>query len=211
MGVGKEMPAFVRFDREYPYGEKAEAFNAVAAEVARTGVGVLMVSVGVFTWGDRMNNDLVVQQGYIDEEKELSYDDMDKMFPKFRFFPPKGGKPVDYESAVAVEAFMKFLRNEAGIEFSLPGCVKVLDDIAKAALKAPADALEKSKAAIADMSELDKDKAAYYIKVLEKEIAGPGHIAKEKARLEGLVAGDTLPKKSKDAMTLKINVLLSFF
>jgi hypothetical protein len=211
MLVGKDMPAFVRFDREYPYGDKAEAFNGVAAEIARTGVGCLMVSVGVSTWGDRMNNDLLVQQGYIDAEKELSYDDMDKMFPKFRFFPPNGGKPIDYDSdKVVIEEIMKFLRTAAGIEFALPGCVKVLDEIAKTALKAPKAALEKIQTTLADLNEFEKEKAAYYIKALEKETTTSGHIEKEKARLEGLLGG-SLPQKNKDAMTLKINVLSSFF
>jgi hypothetical protein len=210
MLVGKQTPAFVRFDREYPYGDKAEAFNSVAAEIAKSRAGCLMVSIGVSTWGDRMNNDIVVDQGLVEADHELSYDDMDKLFPKFRFFPGSGGKPIDYADEVTAEGFMKFLRNTAGIEFVMPGCLKAMDVIAASYKKDPAAALEKAKAAAADLNEFDSEKAAYYIKVLEKEVAKPGHVEKEKARLENMLKSGTLPAKNKDVMTLKVNVLASF-
>ena len=39
--VGQKLPVFLRFDGEYPYGAKADAFKAVAALVARSGKPLL--------------------------------------------------------------------------------------------------------------------------------------------------------------------------
>merc|ERR1719258_615034 len=183
MLVGKDLPALVRFDREYPYGDKADAFKLMAAEVAKAGAPLLVGSVGVSTWGDRMNNDIVVAEGFIAAEKELGYDDMDSLFPKFRFYPAKGGKTVDFTGEVTADGLMQFLKDTAKIYFALPGCVKALDEIAMK-FKGAAS-LENAKKAVAELGELEKEKAAYYLKAMEKEIAKPGHIVKEKARLEG--------------------------
>jgi len=208
MLVGKELAAFVRFDREYPYGDKADAFKFMAAEVAKAGAPLLVGSVGVSTWGDRMNNDVVVSEGLIPADKELGYDDMDSLFPKFRFYPAKGGKTVDFTGEVTSDGLMQFLKDTAKIYFALPGCVKALDEIAMK-FKGAAS-LENAKKAVAELGELEKEKAAYYIKAMEKEIAKPGHIVKEKARLEGMLKSASLVPAKKDAMSQKVNVLASF-
>merc|ERR1712100_470769 len=101
-----------------------------AAEVAKAGAPLLVGSVGVSTWGDRMNNDVVVSEGLIPADKELGYDDMDSLFPKFRFYPAKGGKTVDFTGEVTSDGLMQFLKDTAKIYFALPGWVKALDEIA---------------------------------------------------------------------------------
>ena len=51
--TGQELPAFVRFDRDYPYGEKADAFKALAQSAV--GAKVLIATVGISTYGEKMN------------------------------------------------------------------------------------------------------------------------------------------------------------
>jgi hypothetical protein len=209
MLVGKELSAFVRFDREYPYGDKADAFKAMAAEVAKAGAPLLVGSIGVSTWGDRMNNDVVVAEGLIPADKELGYDDMDSLFPKFRFYPAKGGKAVDFTGEVTQDGLMQFLKDTAKIYFALPGCIKALDEIAMKFKGSKGD-VEKAKKAVDELGELEKEKAAYYLKAMEKEIAKPGHIVKEKARLEGMLKSASLVPAKKEDMSKKVNVLASF-
>jgi len=186
------------------------AFKNMAAEVAKAGAPLLVGSVGVSTWGDRMNNDIVVAEGFIPGDKELGYDDMDSLFPKFRFFPAKGGKTVDFTGEVTQDGLMQFLKDTAKIYFALPGCVKALDEIAMTFKDAKEDSLAKAKKAVEEMGELEKEKSAYYLKAMEKEIAKPGHIVKEKARLEGMLKSASLVATKKEDMSRKVNVLASF-
>merc|ERR1712146_358007 len=104
----------------------------------------------------------------------------------------------------------QFLKDTAKIYFALPGCVKVLDEIAMTFHKAKEDSLAKAKKAVEELGELEKEKASYYLKAMEKEIAKPGHIVKEKARLEGMLKSASLVPAKKDAMSQKVNVLASF-
>merc|ERR1711939_347639 len=121
----------------------------------------------------------------IPADKELGYDDMDSLFPKFRFYPAKGGKTVDFTGEVTSDGLMQFLKDTAKIYFALPGCVKALDEIAMK-FKGAAS-LEDAKKAVAELGELDK----------------------EKARLEGMLKSASLVPAKKDAMSQKVNVLAS--
>merc|ERR1719387_1311579 len=60
--VGRELPAFVRFDKDYAYGEKADAFKQLAATAA--GARLLVGTVGISTYGEKMNQDLAEKYGY---------------------------------------------------------------------------------------------------------------------------------------------------
>ncbi|CAJ1351136.1 unnamed protein product, partial [Effrenium voratum] len=108
--VGKDLPAFVRFDRDYPYGEKADAFKALAQTAV--GAKILIGSVGISTYGEKMNQDLAEEFGYKSVGQELEYGDMDKTFPKFRLFPANGGASVEYTGDVTAEAMTLFLKKD---------------------------------------------------------------------------------------------------
>merc|ERR1719458_372455 len=126
--IGKHIPAFVRFDKEYAYGEKADAFKALAA--AAVGADVIIGTVGISTYGEKQNQDLAELYGYKKAGKDLEYSDMDKDFPKFRFFPANGGKDIDYTGAVTMEAMTLFLKKEARVYFGLKGAVRTFDALA---------------------------------------------------------------------------------
>merc|ERR1719346_203605 len=120
--VGKDLPAFVRFDKDYAYGEKADAYKALAA--AAVGADLIIGTVGISTYGEKQNQDLAELYGYKKPGKDLEYSDMDKEFPKFRFFPANGGKDIDYTGAVTADAMTLFLKNEAKVYFGLKGTLK---------------------------------------------------------------------------------------
>ena len=63
--VGNKLPVFVRFDKEYPYGEKADAFKAFAGVVAKSGKGIMIASIGIGTYGEKKNMDMAERFGFV--------------------------------------------------------------------------------------------------------------------------------------------------
>eukprot|EP00930_Biecheleria_cincta_P087205 TRINITY_DN76455_c0_g1_i1.p1 TRINITY_DN76455_c0_g1~~TRINITY_DN76455_c0_g1_i1.p1 ORF type:complete len:237 (+),score=73.43 TRINITY_DN76455_c0_g1_i1:49-711(+) len=111
--VGKKLPAFVRFDKEYPFGDSANAFKAMAGIVAKSGSDIVIGSVGVGTYGDKPNQDMARKFKFVPEGKEeLETADMDKSFPKFMYFPPGDVKGQLYNGATTKAGFLKFLKVE---------------------------------------------------------------------------------------------------
>ncbi|CAE7721198.1 ERP29 [Symbiodinium sp. CCMP2592] len=103
-------PLLVRFDREYPFGEKADAFKAVAAVVAKSGSNTLMASVGISTYGEKQNQDVARRFGFIPKDKEeLETSDMDKLFPKILYFKPGDLEGQLYNGKVTKAGLLKFL------------------------------------------------------------------------------------------------------
>merc|ERR1712224_986560 len=115
---------FVRFDREYPYGEKHDAWKAMAAAVAGSNADVLIANVGISTYGDKLNQDLAQKFGYKSEGKDLEYNDMDK-FPKFHLFK-KGAddKGEEYTGSVTSEDLIRFLKKAGGVHIGLQGTLQ---------------------------------------------------------------------------------------
>lgn len=213
--VGKSIPALVRIDREYPYGDANDAFKEVALAVAGSGGELLIGHVGVSTWGDRQNSDLAVQYAGVPADVTLEYSSMDTYFPKFLFFPKNGGEKVVYSGATDKDGLksglQSLLKRSAGIYFGLPGCLAEFDALAADYAKAPKDTLAKAEKALAALAdEEQKSKATYYVKAMKKaEEKGTGHFEAERKRMEGIMAGSIAPEKKKD-MQKKLNVLSSF-
>merc|ERR1711988_778465 len=175
---------FVRFDREYPYGEKHDAWKAMAAAVAGSNADVLVGNVGISTYGDKMNQDVAQKYGYKTAGKDLEYNDMDN-FPKFNLFK-KGAadKSVEYTGAVTNEDLIRFLKKEGGVHIGLQGTLQHFDELAakfkdgdKAALLKQAE--EKAAAEGKD----SKATADQYVKTMKKIIDKPDFVATETKRL----------------------------
>jgi hypothetical protein len=213
--VGKSVPALVRIDREYPYGDSNDAFKDVAVGVTESGSDLLMGHVGVSTWGDRNNNDLAVKYAGVPESETLEYSSMDTYFPKFILFPKDKGAEVPYTGATdnkdnLKSGLMSLMKRYANIYFGLPGCIQELDTIAGKFKGAPDAALTEAKAAVEKMDADGKAKAEYYLKAMEKGKAkGHEHFAAESKRLEGLMGGSIAGDKKKE-MQKKLNILASF-
>lgn len=209
--TGKHLPAFVRFDKDYPHGEKADAFKALAT--GSVGARVLIGSVGISTYGEKLNQDLAERYGYKTAGKDLEYSDMDKEFPKFRFFPANGGKDVDYTGAVTLDALTLFLKQEAKVYFGLKGTVREFDKLAAEYIKASDKAvvIAQAKAAVdAASSADDKESAAYYVRIMVKTRETANWFGKEFDRLQQIVDSSKVAPEKKDAMRLKMNRLSAF-
>ena len=108
--VGHSLPVFLCFDKEYAYGDKADAFKGIAKVSAKSGSEILIGKIGISTFGDKENQDMARRFGFIPKDKEtLESEDMDKLFPKFMYFKPGNIEGQLYNGAVTKSAMLKFL------------------------------------------------------------------------------------------------------
>merc|ERR1712039_699783 len=136
-----------------------------ALAVAAVGADVIIGTVGISTYGDKQNQDLAELYGYKKAGKDLEYTDMDKDFPKFRFFPANGGTDVEYSGAVTSEAMTLFLSQEAKVYFGLKGTLRNFDAFAAEYVKGNDRVSTLARAKEAATAAEEKDAAAYYVKV----------------------------------------------
>ena len=78
--VGQSLAVFLRFDREYAYGDKAEAFKATAAVLAKAESPILVANIGISTYGEKLNQDMARKFNFIPKDQELQSEDMDTWY-----------------------------------------------------------------------------------------------------------------------------------
>merc|ERR1711879_864835 len=122
--------------------------------------------------------------GYKTPGKDLEYSDMDKNFPKFRFFPAKEGKDVEYTGEVTFDATVSYLKTGAKVYFGLKGTVREFDKLVAEFVKASDKKAVLAKAKAAEAGVADKGASAYYIKAMEKSVEKDSWAQKEHARLK---------------------------
>merc|ERR1719217_851554 len=170
---------FVRFDKEYSYGDEHDAWKNFAAQVGDSSADMLVADVGVSEYGDKDNSDIA-------ERFSIKTED----FPQYRLWV-KGSDaskdPVKFSGDKKNEEFMKFIQTNAGVWVGLPGQVKELDALAKefASAKDKAAVIKKAEKFKAD--EKDADSAKYYAKVMTKASADAEFVTKETARLKKMM------------------------
>jgi protein disulfide-isomerase A6 len=127
---------------------------------------------------------------------------------------------VSYEGGRAQEDFLQYINENAGT-FRLPGgglnilagTVDVLDKlVAKftggAKLADVAAEIKKEAAGIQDKTQLKY--AEYYVRVFDKLNKSDGYVAKELARLDGILEKGGLAPAKRDEIQRKTNVLRKF-
>jgi len=114
---------FVRFDKEYSYGEEHDAWKDYAKKVGESSADLLSADVGVSEYGDKDNSDLA-------ERFKINSED----FPQYRLFT-KGvnsyAEPLVYTGEKKSDEFLRFVQDKAGAWIGLPGQIKELDALAK--------------------------------------------------------------------------------
>jgi len=114
---------FVRFDKEYSYGEEHDAWKDFARTVGESSADVLVADVGVSEYGDKDNSDLAERYGIKSED-----------FPQYRFWAkgsPYSSDPIVFTGLKKKDDFLRFIQDKAGAWIGLAGQVKAMDDIAK--------------------------------------------------------------------------------
>merc|ERR1712060_952417 len=191
---------FVRFDKEYSYGEEHDAWKEYAKTVGESAADLLSADVGVSEYGDKDNSDLA-------ERFSVKTED----FPRFLLFT-KGlstAAPVVYTGAKKTEEFLRFAQEKAGAWIGLPGQIKELDALAKelAGAADKAVVIKKAEAIAADSKE---DTAKYYIKVMQKAGTDAEFVTKETTRLKRMMEDGSVKASKKEQFGRRLNVLSSF-
>jgi endoplasmic reticulum protein 29 len=109
-------PVFVRFDKEYSYGEKHEAWKDFAKTVGESSAPLLSCDVGVSEYGDKDNADLAERFGISGQD-----------FPQFRLWTkgsPSIVEPLKYTGAIKADGLLRFVQEKAGVWVGLPGQVR---------------------------------------------------------------------------------------
>merc|ERR1712228_884931 len=113
---------FVRFDKEYSYGEEHDAWKAYAKMVGESAAELLSCDVGVSEYSDKDNSDLSERFGIKTED-----------FPQYRLWK-KGeastADPFKYTGPKKTDDFLRFAQETAGAWIGLPDQVKELDSLA---------------------------------------------------------------------------------
>merc|ERR1712113_581526 len=192
---------FVRFDKEYSYGEEHDAWKAYAKMVGESAAELLSCDVGVSEYGDKDNSDLAERFG-------IKTDD----FPQFRLWK-KGSsstdEPIKYDGPKKSADFLRFVQEKANAWIGLPGQVKELDELAKELLGGgdAAAIIAKAEKAAAESGE---ETAKYYVKAMQKYSKDKEFIKKETARLTKMMDDGSVKSTKKEQFGRRLNVLNSF-
>merc|ERR1719248_139310 len=170
---------FVRFDKEYSYGDEHDAWKDFASKVGGSSADMLVADVGVSEYGDKDNSDIA-------ERFSIKSDD----FPQYRLWlkgKSSSTDPAAYKGDKKSDAFLRFVQAEAGVWVGLPGQIKEFDALAKEFATDATGATAKAEKALKEVSEKDADGAKYYVKVMTKLAASKDFVKKETDRLQKMI------------------------
>lgn len=202
--IPKFKAVLVKFDKQYPYGEKQDEFKKVA-ESSISQPDLLVAEVPVQDWGEKDNADLATRF-------DIKNDD----FPEYRLFLQGKADPVAYTGdETRADDIKKFIVKESGLWLGLPACIQEFDELVKRFLHAAADdrksivaEAETLKETITDPAK--KERAVVYVKTMQKVIEnGDGYIKTELARVDKLSDGKVSDKK-KAQLKERSSILTSF-
>lgn len=118
--VNKFDAALVKFDVAFPYGDKHDAFVALAKD-AKDEHDLLIAEVGVKDYGEKDNEALAKKYGATKDN-----------FPVVKLFLKDKKEPLSFDDSkeFSSDELRRFVRENTGLHLSLPGCVKSLDKLA---------------------------------------------------------------------------------
>ncbi|KAG6449740.1 hypothetical protein O3G_MSEX006225 [Manduca sexta] len=196
--------ALVKFDVAFPYGDKHEAFVALAKD-SKDVDELLIAEVGVKDYGEKDNEALAKKYG-------ASKDN----FPVVKLFVKGKSEPIPFDDSQGFNSdeLRRFVRVNTGIYLSLPGCVRELDSLATKFMKAKDDerksVLKDTVAAAEKLGSKDASSGKIYKTIMEKIIEkGDEFVKTEYERVKKLLNGKVSDEKKK-LLLIRINILQSF-
>ncbi|TGZ83018.1 disulfide isomerase [Ascodesmis nigricans] len=140
-------------------------------------------------------------------------------FPTLKFFPKGSTEPVDYSDGRTEAAFIEFLNSKTGTQRAVGGVLNAaagllpdFDKIIATVKKGEETTIQKAKEAIAKLVVETKEKSAkVYARVLEKLSQDAEYVEKEIKRLGRILSKNELDPNKRDEMTVKQNILKSFY
>jgi len=205
--VGKGTSVLVKFDKDYAYGEKEDAFKDLAAKVSAGSSDVLIASVGVQEYGDKLNEDLAERFAVSKES-----------FPHYKLFSADGkSDPLDFKGEVRFDDLVRFLKsNVPNFYLALPGCIRELDKLAAEFMSTAGGGrnLKRQEAEqfVAKLeTKPEQDSGKFYVLVMKKVTdKGDGFIESEIKRLNGMLESSSITEERKDLFKKRLNILPSF-
>jgi len=203
--VGSQFDVLVKFDKQYPYGDKEDAFKAFTERIGNTKSSRFLVAeVGVQDYGDKLNMDLSER-----------FNVQTSSFPVYKLFKAGSTTPIEYTSDITADSLSAFVKQELKIWIGLPGCLEPFDKLAQQFMEASSEdsrnSLLSNSAALAEtVSEKEKESAQFYVLVM-KRVAEKGKtwLSEEPGRISKLVASKITDQK-KAQLKQRLNILLSF-
>ncbi|XP_026488084.2 endoplasmic reticulum resident protein 29 [Vanessa tameamea] len=202
--INKFEATVVKFDVAFPYGDKHDAFVALAKE-SKDIEDLLFAEVGVKDYGDKDNEALANKYG-------ASKDN----FPLVKLFLKGKSEPITFDDSrgFTSDQLRRFIRDKSEIYLSLPGCIKDLDllaikfknsdqDSRKNVLKEAENVLEKLGSKATPTGKIYK---TIMEKILEK---GDEFIKTEIARVKKIL-DDKISDKKRNELSGRLNILQSF-
>lgn len=152
--------------------------------------------------------------------KAISEEHKVSSYPTLLWFPAGTKEAVKYEAGRGERDFLQWINEQAGTHRTpggelndIAGTVASLDTIVAGLLggTALAEAAAQVKAEVTKLTNAAQQKyGAYYVRVFDKLVKNEGFVAKELARLNGILAKGGLVPTKRDEIKSKTNVLRKF-
>ncbi|XP_059052125.1 endoplasmic reticulum resident protein 29 [Achroia grisella] len=202
--IKKFEATLVKFDVAFPYGDKHDAFVALAKD-AKELDDLLIAEVGVKDYGEKDNEQLANKYGATKDN-----------FPVVKLFIKGKDEPIPFDESrgFTSDELRRFIREKTGMYLSLPGCVKELDKLAQKFMKASIENRKKVLKETEDiqkkLSSKDATSGKIYKTIMEKILEkGNDFINTESERVKKILNSKVSEEKKKE-LGIRTNVLQSF-